>query len=102
MRISLFSISARLCMLLALSISISGFSSIRQPSNSAIYKQKPAKDTLPSAQQNNVFDTVEVEASVDIDLWRKHLEKELIPVIEKAANKRMKPGQYIVTIRFLV
>lgn len=101
MRISLFSISARLCMLLALSISISGFSSKGKPFKSAIYKQKPAKDTLPSAEQN-VFDTVEVEASVDVDLWRKHLEKELIPVIEKAANKRMKPGQYIVTIRFLV
>jgi len=88
-------------MLLALSISISGFSSKGKTFKCAINKQKPAKDTLPSAEQN-VFDTVEVEASVDIDLWRKHLEKELIPVIEKAANKRMKPGQYIVTIRFLV
>lgn len=66
-------------------------------------------DTVPSVKEvqvihveNSVFERVEIEASVDKDAWRKHLEKELMPVIENAARKGMKPGQYIVMVRFLV
>jgi protein TonB len=66
-------------------------------------------DTVPVVKEVNikdldssVFDKLEVEASVDPISWRKHLEKELMPVIENAAKKGMKPGHYIVTVRFLV
>ena len=49
-----------------------------------------------------VFERVEVEASVDKTEWRLHLEKELQMLIEKAASKGMKAGQYIINVRFLV
>src|SRR5215216_1779211 len=48
------------------------------------------------------FEKVEVEASVDAVQWRAHLEKELLPVIERAARKGMKAGRYVVNVRFLV
>ncbi|MFL5738582.1 MAG: energy transducer TonB [Flavisolibacter sp.] len=66
-------------------------------------------DTLPQSQAAKtdndtsiVFEKSEVEASVDATLWKKQLEKELQPVIERAARKRMPAGTYIVVIRFLV
>ena len=48
-----------------------------------------------------VFEKVEVEATVDANLWRQHLERELQPILEKAA-KKMKAGKYTVYVRFLV
>lgn len=48
------------------------------------------------------FEKVEVEASVSADLWRKHLENNLLPYIESAARRGIKPGQYTVNVRFLV
>ena len=66
-------------------------------------------DTLPQSQPTKmdndtsiVFEKSEVEASVDATLWTKHLEKELQPVIEHAARKRIPAGTYTVVIRFLV
>lgn len=50
----------------------------------------------------NVFQKVEVDASVDPVAWRQHLEARLGAVIEKAAKKGMKPGRYTVNVRFLV
>lgn len=60
--------------------------------------------TKPAAQgdDDKVFDTIEVEAKVDLQLWRQHLEKNLTPLIEAAAKAGMKPGQYTVNVRFLV
>jgi len=52
--------------------------------------------------RNLVFEKTEVDASVDLALWRKHLETNLPPYLEQAANKNMKPGQYTVIIRFIV
>jgi periplasmic protein TonB len=49
-----------------------------------------------------IFDKVEVEASVNALMWRKHLEVNLLPYIEKAANAKMKAGNYTVHVRFLV
>ena len=34
--------------------------------------------------------------------WRHHLEIHLMPVIEAAVNRGMKPGNYTVNVRFLV
>ncbi len=92
----------RLGILAGLFALFSGFSPDIQPNHSLLKGQPYLKDTLPVPEQNTVFDSVEVEASVDVGAWRRHLEKELMPVINKAAKKRMKPGQYTVTIRFLV
>jgi protein TonB len=58
-------------------------------------------DTLPGNNEM-AYEKVEVEASVDVAEWRKHLEKELQPVIEKAARKGMRVGKYTVNVRFLV
>lgn len=64
-------------------------------------------DTLPntSAKQNvdsSVAEKVEVQASVDKEQWRHHLEKSLQPVIEKAARKGMPNGTYVVNTMFIV
>jgi protein TonB len=58
----------------------------------------PVEDTSAS----RLFEKVEVEASVDANLWREHLTKSLMPVIEKAASRGMKPGTYVVQVKFLI
>jgi periplasmic protein TonB len=106
MRSTLFSKTiAVLFFVFGVFILITSFSP-KQDSYSISFSVNPPKhygmDTLPGTGSNTIADTVEVEASVDVGAWRRHLEKELMPVINKAAKKRMKPGQYIVMIRFLV
>jgi periplasmic protein TonB len=49
-----------------------------------------------------IFQKVEVEASVDREAWVDHLRQNLQRPLEKAANKGMKPGIYIVQVKFLV
>jgi protein TonB len=61
-----------------------------------------AIDSLPEGTYETPFERVEVESSVDAAEWRKHLEKELQPVIEKAARKGLRVGVYIVNVRFVV
>ena len=63
--------------------------------------QSPS-DSSVTASASDAFTKVDVEASVDAKLWRLHLEQALMPVIEKAASKRIKPGQYTIQVRFLV
>lgn len=58
--------------------------------------------TAPKDDKNKVFEKVEIQASVDIDRWRQHLEKNLVGYIDDAANEGMQPGRYTVTVRFLV
>ncbi len=58
--------------------------------------------TIKSASADMVFNKAEIEASVDAIAWRHHLETKLLPYLERAANKRMKPGNYTVDVRFLV
>jgi protein TonB len=60
----------------------------------------PAKPN--NEDKNKVFNKVEIEASVDIVSWRKHLEQNLVRYINDAANVGMQPGHYTVTVRFLV
>ena len=52
--------------------------------------------------EENIFEKVEVEASVNVQMWRKHLEVNLLPYIERAASSKMKAGSYTVNVRFLV
>ena len=49
-----------------------------------------------------IFEKVEIEASVKVQDWRSHLEKNLLEYIERAAMRGMKPGQYTINVRFLV
>jgi periplasmic protein TonB len=56
----------------------------------------------PQLSDTAIFDVLEVEASVNRDAWIAHLTKELQPIINKAAKKGMKPGKYVVNVRFLV
>lgn len=49
-----------------------------------------------------IISSVEVEASVDINQWRQHLENNLMAPIVKAAKKGMRAGTYTVNVRFLV
>lgn len=71
--------------------------------------EKPLNDTMTNrvvgiyqGGEEDVFEKVEIEASVNAQMWRKHLEVNLLPVIERAANSKMKPGNYTVNVRFLV
>jgi protein TonB len=52
--------------------------------------------------ENKVFEKVEIEATVDVKQWRRHLESQLQRYIEDAASQGMAPGQYTVQVRFLV
>src|SRR5690349_2360692 len=63
---------------------------------------KRSLDSSAFTNASDTFNKVEVEASVDKQLWRYHLEKALQPVIEKAASEGIKPGKYTIQIRFLV
>lgn len=56
----------------------------------------------PKEDENKVFEKVEIEASVDIKQWRRHLESQLQRYIEDAASQGMNPGQYTVQVKFLV
>lgn len=53
-------------------------------------------------EQEQIFEVVEIEASVDAKEWVLHLQKTLQTPIEKAAKKGMKKGTYTVNVRFLV
>jgi protein TonB len=54
------------------------------------------------AQDSATFQAVEIEASVDAKLWRSHLEKSLGPILIDLMKKGMKPGKYVVQVKFLV
>ena len=56
----------------------------------------------PVEDENKIFEKVEIEASVDMNRWRRHLESQLQRYIEDAASSGMNPGQYTVQVRFLV
>ena len=57
-------------------------------------------DTIP--QGNPIFTKVEFEASVNKTEWIKFLQKNLQPFIEQAASKGLKPGTYVVYVKFIV
>lgn len=61
-----------------------------------IVEAKPVED------ENKVFEKVEIEASVNVSQWRRHLESQLQRYIEDAASSGMNPGTYTVNVRFLV
>jgi protein TonB len=56
----------------------------------------------PKEDPDQIFTKVEIEAKVDPKQWRRHLESQLQRYIEDAASQGMSPGQYTVSVRFLV
>ncbi len=61
--------------------------------------QKPVSKKV---DENKIFEKVEIEATVNVSKWRRHLERNLIRYIEDAAYEGMAPGKYTVNVRFLV
>lgn len=61
-------------------------------------QEKPVPDTL--IVKGIVFEKVEIETDVSESQWRHLLEINLVPVIKKAA-KKMKAGNYKISVRFL-
>ena len=65
-------------------------------------------DTVPQVigvdrtVDTTVFTKVDVEASVNMFQWTSHLERNLGPVINKAAKKGMPVGMHTINTRFLV
>jgi protein TonB len=59
-------------------------------------------EAKPVEDENKVFEKVEIEASVNVSQWRRHLESQLQRYIEDAASSGMNPGTYTVNVRFLV
>lgn len=53
-------------------------------------------------EENRIFEKVEVQARVNSNQWRRHLERRLVRYIEEAAYAGMPPGTYTVRVRFLV
>jgi len=56
----------------------------------------------PKEDPNQIFQKVEIEATVDPKQWTRHLQSHLQRYIEDAANNGMDPGTYTVQVRFLV
>jgi protein TonB len=52
--------------------------------------------------ENEIFTKVEIEASVNIPQWRRHLENQLQRYIDDASSSGMQPGVYTINVRFLV
>ena len=63
-----------------------------------VVKSPPKK----KVDENKIFEKVEIEASVNIAQWRRHLQSRLQRYIEDAAMDGMSPGRYTVNVRFLV
>ncbi|HUC79542.1 MAG TPA: energy transducer TonB [Flavisolibacter sp.] len=81
-------------------LTLAAFLSVNQ-----LAAQSNAIDTAAKTQttgDEKIFEKVEIEASVNMQAWRKHLESNLLHYIENAANRNMKAGVYTVNIRFLV
>jgi protein TonB len=56
----------------------------------------------PKEDPNQIFEKVEIEASVDTKAWTRHLTNQLQRYIEEAASNGMEPGTYTVQVKFLV
>jgi protein TonB len=56
----------------------------------------------PKEDPNQIFQKVEIEASVDQKQWVRHLQTQLQRYIEDAASSGMAPGTYTVQVKFLV
>ena len=56
----------------------------------------------PKVDENQVFQKVEIEATVDPKAWSRWLTTQLQRAIEDAASNGMDPGTYTVQVRFLV
>jgi len=56
----------------------------------------------PPEDENKIFEKVEIDATVNMAQWRRHLENQLTRYIEDAASSGMAPGNYTVNVRFLV
>jgi protein TonB len=91
-----------LLILIACCLSFFGFTSVAQAQNAdSLQINMPVRATDKS-DSSFIFEAVEIEASVNVQLWRHQLESHLQKPIEKAAKKGMKAGQYTVNVRFLV
>jgi hypothetical protein len=51
---------------------------------------------------NTIYTKTEVEATVDKQLWRRHLESRLAGPTINAMKEGIQPGKYIVTLQFVV
>jgi hypothetical protein len=67
--------------------------------------------TIDSVQRKNdnlsaisefVYEKPEVIASIDKSTWRKHLEKNLGPLLADAHRSKLAPGNYTIYVRFVV
>ena len=87
-----------------LSIVFSATVHAQQTRTVTITDKNDTSKLIPSQidEDNIIFEKTEVQASVDLVEWRRHLESKLVPVIERAAVAGIKAGQYTVNVRFLV
>ena len=60
------------------------------------------QDTDSKKEKDVIFTKVEQEARVDQSEWRNHLLENLVPVIDSAVQRGIRPGRYTVLVRFIV
>ncbi len=87
---------------LSCSLLLLGFTSGLQAQNIDSLSVNTPVQATDKTDSTFIFERVEIEASVNMQLWRQQLEIHLQKPIEKAAKKGMKVGQYTVNVRFLV
>lgn len=66
-----------------------------------------AQSTDSSSQQQStknedVFDKVDVKATIEYAAWRRHLENQLQAIVDTAAAMGISSGKHIVRVRFIV
>jgi periplasmic protein TonB len=59
-------------------------------------------ETKKEEDENTRFEKVEIEATVNMNQWKRWLENQLQRYVEDAAGAGMTAGQYTVQVRFLV
>jgi hypothetical protein len=73
-----------------------------EPPPPPFYNNNEPKNPSDTLYENTIFKSVEIEPTVDKDLWTAHLQIQLQPAIDKALKQNMPEGIYTVPVRFVV
>jgi hypothetical protein len=71
------------------------FSTVSAQSTDSVSQQQ-------SVRQEDVFEKVDVKATIEYAAWRQHLESQLQAIVDSAAALGIPSGKHIVKVRFIV
>src|SRR5688572_22143915 len=71
------------------------FSAVSAQSTDSVSQQQ-------SVKQDDVFEKVDIKATIEYAAWRQHLESQLQAIVDSAAALGIPSGKHIVNVRFIV